>query len=59
MVRIQLPEYFVGKSLPVVAVLEEGNVGSSAMHGFWPAEDGPTGKLTKATHLVSSGCNFN
>jgi len=23
MVRIQLPEYFVGKSLPVVAVLEE------------------------------------
>ena len=148
MVRIQLPEYFVGKSLPVVAVLEEGiahaerdgtraetrfrlspkrtspfksvwapvqsttgsrgvrisssngsnagqttfrgkvelywlptpfacfhfpslaspcatrcrtssNAGSSAMHGFWPVEDRATGKLTKATLLVSSCSNFN
>jgi len=59
MVRIQLLEYFVGKSLPLAAVVEEGDVGSGAMHGFWPKVDGRTGKVTKATHLVSSGCNFN
>ena len=33
MVRVHLPGYFVGKSLPVVAVLEEGNAGASAGGG--------------------------